>query len=277
MDRRRKVSLQRALAIGLTGAAPAALAAEPGEPAATSPVAWEGAIGLITQYRPEYQGAAQQTFKVTPALFLRYGRLTITNASGFVTRRADDVQRGLALDMVRNEHLRVNLALRFDAGRSESSSGALAGQGDVKATVRARLNLSLKVAGDWRVGGSLNTDLLGHKGGSGADIYGGWEHRLSPDTVVLGGASVSVADARYMQTYFGVSAEQSARSAYPEYTPGSGLHDLNVNVGLRHDFGHAWAMLAGAGASRLLGPAADSPLTSRRNGIAVSVGFARRF
>lgn len=272
-----KVILQRALATGMACAASVALAADPGERPAAAPIAWEGALGLITQYRPEYQGADRQTFKVTPALFLRYGRLTVTNASGFVTRRADDVQRGLALDVVRNEHLRVNLALRFDAGRSESSSGALAGQGDIKATVRARLNLSLKGAGDWRIGGSLNTDLLGHKGGSGAEISGGWEHRLDPDTVVLANASVSIADARYMQTYFGVSAAQSALSGYPAYTPGSGLHDATLNFGLRHDFGRSWAVLAGAGASRLLGPAANSPLTARRNGFAVSAGFARRF
>ena len=71
-------------------------------------------------------------------LFVRYGRFTITNSSGFVTRRADDVVRGLGFDALRSEQVRVSLALRFDAGRSEGTSDALKGQGDIKPTVRAR-------------------------------------------------------------------------------------------------------------------------------------------
>ena len=55
--------------------------------------------------------SSQQVAKIRPALFLRYGRFTITNASGFVTRRSDDVVRGLGIAFANDERLRVNLAL----------------------------------------------------------------------------------------------------------------------------------------------------------------------
>jgi outer membrane scaffolding protein for murein synthesis (MipA/OmpV family) len=241
------------------------------------PASWEGAIGLISSYRPEYQGAEKNRLKVNPALFLRYGRLTITNASGFVTRRADDVERGLALDVVQGDHVRMNLALRFDAGRREATSTALAGVGDIKPTVRARLNISSKLAGPWRLGASWNVDALGRGGGNGGDVNAGWEQRISAASVVGVGASLSLAGDRYMQTYYGISAAQAARTGQPVYTPPAGLRDMSMTINLRTNFGPEWTLLAGAGASRLLGPAAASPLTHKRDGWGANVGMAWRF
>ena len=257
---------------------PATVVDGPAKPApAASPTVWEGAIGLTTSYRPEYQGADKARFKVTPALFLRYGRLTITNASGFVTRRADDVARGLALDLVQAERLRVNAALRVDAGRSESTSSELAGMGDIRATIRLRVNASYKLEGPWRLGGAWAVDALGRGGGYYADGGIAWEQRVDPQTVVTVGASLSVAGDRYMQTYYGVDEAQAQRSGYPVYYPGSGLRDLAFNANLRHDIGRDWIVLAGAGASRLMGTAAASPLTHSRYGWGVNAGLAWRF
>lgn len=260
----------------LASSGAAALEADP-VPADTAPTAWEGAIGLIASYRPEYQGGDKARFKVTPALFLRYGRLTVTNASGFATRRADDVARGLALDLVQGDRLRVNAALRVDAGRSEATSSELTGMGDIKPTVRVRVNASYRLDGPWRVGMAWSADLLGRGGGNGGDLGVVWEHRPTAKTVLTVGASLSVAGDRFMQTYYGVSEAQAARSGYPVYTPGSGLRDMSINTNLRHDIGEDWIVLAGAGTSRLLGPAAASPLTHSRSGWGVNAGFARRF
>jgi outer membrane protein len=238
---------------------------------------WEGAIGLSTSYRPEYSGASRWVTKVTPAVFLRYGRLTVTNASGFVTRRADDVVRGLGVDLVNAGGLRANLSLRFDAGRSESTSSEFAGLGDIKPTVRARLNLGWRLPGPWRLGASFSVDALGRGGGNLGDLSLGWEQRISPDTVLSSTLALTVAGDRYMQTYYGVSEAQAARSARQPYEAAAGLRDLNLGLGLRHDFATQWTLLAGAGFTRLLGPAARSPLTGQVNGWGLNVGVARRF
>jgi hypothetical protein len=101
--------------------------ASPATPAAVAPAHsdWEGAIGLSAQYRPEYAGAQRRIVKLTPVFFLRYGRFTITNAGGFVTRRADDVVRGLGVDLLERDRWSVKLSLRVDRGRGEGSSADL--------------------------------------------------------------------------------------------------------------------------------------------------------
>lgn len=272
-----RLSFVTCLAVAGLGAHAADGEAPLDKPPSAVATAWEGAIGLNTQYRPEYQGAERNIFKVTPALFLRYGRFTITNASGFVTRRADDVVRGLGLDMVRNDKLRVNAALRFDAGRSEGSSGALAGVGDIKPTVRARFGATWQLEGPWRLGASWSIDAFGRGGGNFGDVNAAWDHRLGPATVMTLGGSVSVAGDRYMQTYYGISEAQAERTHYRVYEPSAGLRDIALFANLRHDIGHDWTILAGAGATRLLGPAADSPLTVRPFGWGVNAGAAWRF
>ena len=88
---------------------------------------WEGTIGPIFTSSPEYQGAAHHKLSVTPGFYLRRGRWSISNQGAFVTRRADDVFRGLALDALRSDRVRVNVALRLDNGRRSSDSQSLAG------------------------------------------------------------------------------------------------------------------------------------------------------
>jgi outer membrane scaffolding protein for murein synthesis (MipA/OmpV family) len=260
----------------------AALAQEPEAPAPTPAVAaatsnWEGAFGLTASNRPEYSGSTKQIFKLTPALFIRYGRFTITNASGFVTRRADDVVRGLGIDMVRSDKVRVNVALRFDAGRSEGTSEALKGLGDVKPTVRVRASANWRLEGPWRLGASWSVDAFGRGGGNFGDISGGWEERIAPRTVLSMGATLSLAGDRYMQTYYGVNDRQASVTGYPEYTPSAGLRDASVYFNFRHDLSPEWATLGGASATRLLGPAAASPLTGRKGNWGINAGIARRF
>jgi len=238
---------------------------------------WEGAIGLNTSYGARYQGADQTRIKLTPGFFLRYGRFTITNSSGYVTRRADDVFRGLGVDLSRSDALRINLALRFDAGRSESTATALNGLGDIKPTVRARLSGTWRLEDGWRLGASWSVDAFGRGGGNFGDIGFGREQRLSPDTVWTWGASLSAAGDRYMQTYYGISEEQAARTGYPVYTPSSGLRDVALFANMRMDLTERWLLLGGVSASRLVGPAADSPLTKKADGWGVSAGLAWRF
>lgn len=274
------------VAVALSAAAllKAALAAETEKPPAepeTRPAQtrWEGAIGLTTSYRPEYSGSANNIAKVSPALFLRYGRFTITNASGFVTRRADDVVRGLGMDLANSDRFRANLALRVDQGRGENSSDALTGMGNIKATIRGRLNLSWRLDGPFRLGSSVAWDMLGRGGGYLGDFSAGLEQRLHEgrNTVVNSYVVLSWAGDRYMQSYYGVSEEQAARTRYPVYEARSGLRDVAWNTGFRTNLGEDWIFIAGGSVSRLLGPAAQSPLTGKRNGWGLNAGVAWRF
>ena len=238
---------------------------------------WEGAIGPNTSYGPAYAGAQDHRTKIVPGFYLRYGRFTVTNSSGFVTRRSDDVPRGLGVDLSPSDRLRINLALRFDAGRSTSDSPALAGLNNVRSTVRVRLAGSLLLGDGWRVGTGLSVDAVGRGGGDFADASIVREQRLSSTTQWSFGGSVAVASSRYMRNYFGISPEQATRTVYPAYNPGAGLRDATLFANVRSELGPSWVALGGVGASRLLGPAASSPLTKRPNGWGINAGLAWRF
>ena len=237
----------------------------------------EGAIGLLAGYGPDYAGAAASHASAGPGFFFRYRRITVTNASGFVTSRSDDVVRGLGLDLLRSDTRRINFALRIDNGRKETGSGALAGMGDIKPTLRLRVAGTWQLGDGWRVGSSWNLDTLNKGGGHYGDVSFARERRLSPKATWTWGGSLSAGSERYMQTYFGVSEEQSRSSGRALYGPSAGLRDAALFASLQTDLGERWVLLAGANVSRLIGPALDSPLTVKPTGWGLNGGAAWRF
>ncbi len=241
-----------------------------------TPRDWEGAIGTIVRYGPEYPGSELRGTSASLSFFVRYRRFSISNGGGFVTRRADDVLRGVGLDLSRSERTRVGLQLRLDRGRNDGSSEDLQGLGDVRATLRARLAATWRLDG-WRVGGGWSVDALGRGGGNLGDVGIAHEQHLSPDTVWNWGVTLTAAGDRYMQSYFGVTEEQSARTGYPVYAAGAGLRDIAFAIGMRSELTPRWVAIGGYSRARLLGPAADSPLTIERNTWGLSGGLAWRF
>jgi outer membrane protein len=238
---------------------------------------WVVVLGMIASTGPEYPGAQRQGSGLTPGFFLRYKRLTVTNRSGFAPRTTDNAVRGLGLDLNTSGRFRANLGLRFDGGRKESSNVAYAGLGNIEPTVRARVGGSWLLDDGWRIAASWNMDAFGRGGGNYGDLGFAHELTVSPHTNWSWGASVSAANERYLRTYYGITPEQSARSGYAEYAPHAGLREVGAFVNLRSDLSSRWVLIAGAGVTRLMGPAAASPLVLKRNGWGANVGLAWRF
>lgn len=261
----------------LLWAAGAVTAAAAADTATPPPAAWEGAVGVLGQYGPSYQGAAASKLHLRPGLYLRYGRFSVTTTGGFVTRRNDDVERGLAAELVSRDTLRVRASLRLDAGRDEDSDTMLKGLGNVRRTVRGRLSVVKELGGGWKLGAGLSPDLLSRGGGVLMDAGLSYELPLSPTLRAGAGLTLSGGDSRYMQSYFGVTPEQSQRSGHPVYEPSAGLRDLGFGINLRADLGPHWIGFVNAGTSQLKGPTLDSPLTRRRDTWGLGGGLAWRF
>ena len=260
-------------------APPSAPEAPPAEPRQRPDI--EGAIGPVFTFRPEYQGAARSAIRATPGFFVRWGRFSFsTGGSGFVTRRDDDVMRGLAAQLVRSERWRVNLSLRPDHGRSTSDSAALSGLESVRRTVRGRLVASHSLDDGVSVSLGASADLLGHGGGVLADLGVGKSWPLTwfgPHATWSVGLALSAADRRYMRSYFGVTPQQAAVTAYAAYEPNAGWRDVSLGIGARSEFGRRWIGYVGLSRSELLGPARASPLTTQAASWAINGGLAWRF
>lgn len=238
---------------------------------------FEGAVGLVAAHGPAFRGSSDIRTKLAPAGFVRWGRFTVTGAGGFTTRRNDDVERGLQAELIQGDRVRVRLGLRLDNGRDESDSPDLAGMGDIRPTVRARLAVQWDPSRDWRLGAGIGVDALNRVGGFLVDASVARHWAVGPGQVFTVTASLSAAGDRYLQAWHGVTPAQSAASGYAVFVPHEGLRDVAVSAVWRSELPYGWAGFVGLGYSRLLGGAADSPLTRRVGSAGLTGGLAWRF
>ena len=236
-----------------------------------------GAIALTVQRGPDYLGSRDQGVSVRPGFFLRWGRVSLSSGGGWAARREDTERRGLGIELAHNETFDVSLGLRSDSGRSESDSPALAGMGNVKRTIRARVGAEWRFAPNWELGAAWTIDAFGRGGGNLGELRLKHEWPLGRRLSLSSGAVVYLAGDRYLQTYFGVTPEQSARSGYEVYTPSLGLRDVQLYTSLKAELGEDWVLVGGPGLTHVMGPAARSPLTQRRTSWSLSAGVGYRF
>ncbi len=257
-----------------------ALAAAPALAQTTTDAAtaqWEGAVGLIASHSPNYLGASASRLHLTPGLYLRYGRFSVTSTGGFVTRRSDALERGLTAELIQRDDFRLSLSARLGGGRDAGSDAALTGLPDLRPTLRARLSAVMNLSPAWRWSAAVSPDLLGRGGGVLVDSGVSYEWRLAPRWWAQVGITATWADQTYAQSYFGVTPAQSLASGHAAYSARAGLRDVAANAGLRIELGPRWIAFAGLSAQALQGPSLDSPLVHQRSDWSANGGLAWRF
>lgn len=86
------------------------------------------------------------------------------------------------------------------------------------------------------------------------------------DSITLA-ADLRLADRDYQQTYFGVTATQSARSGYRTCQPKAGVYGYGVSAGWMHQFNENWSAGVSVEALQLTGKAKNSPLVREKTQI----------
>jgi len=235
-------------------------------------------LGASLSAAPEYDGASRQKFKVRPLWAIRFGRIRISTSGGsaLLGFGRENVGAGASAQLVESAKWRVGVSLRFDSGRNSGDARTTQGLPDVKRTLRAKFSATYTLTPDWNISGSLSQDMLGRGGGLTAGLDLGWRFYRSESTEWTTGVGLSAANALNMRSYFGVPASAAAASGKPAYEPGAGLRDVHIGVGVKHALDQHWFVFGSAGASQLLGPAADSPLVEKRGGYGASFGVAWR-
>jgi outer membrane protein len=165
-----------------------------------------------------------------------------------------------------NEMFFASAAIGYDAGRKDSDDGLqpgsakLKGMGEIKGSVLANLDAGVKLGriGTFSVG--VSQPLSNRERGLN------YHAELSSTVLSLANDKVSVSgavyfgDAKYNQTFFGVSALQSRNSGYAKYTAESGLNAANASIVWTHSFNQAWSLSTMLGATHYMQKAANSPL-----------------
>lgn len=235
-------------------------------------------VGASLASVPEYDGASQRKVKIRPLWAARFGRIRIATSGGsaLLGFGREGVGAGASTQLIEGEKWRLGLSLRIDTGRDSGDSGTTRGLPDVKRTLRARLNASYSFTKDWNASLSLSQDVLGRRGGMTTGLDLGWRFYRSEETEWTTGVGLSAANGLNLRSYFGVPASAVTASGKPAYEPGAGLRDAHFGVNFKYALTKHWFVFGGAGMSRLLGPAAASPLVESRSNTTAAMGVAWR-
>ena len=225
-----------------------------------------GLIGAAVVFGREYQGSNKRRTSVFPAIDYQW-------KNGFFAGTTN----GLGINLSASPTMAYGVRLTADLGRDESRSPALEGLGDVH--VRPEIggffnyNLSRQVF----LTSSLRYGAGNDRKGAVLDLGAGYTTEIAPSLRLGLGVAASVVNQKYMQSYFGVDAGQSASSGYAVYTPASGVRDVRANASLTYRINDRVGVTGAVSISGLQGDAKSSPLVRRSttaNGVlAVTYSF----
>ena len=237
-----------------------------------TPDAWKFSVGLGVASHPDYPGSADTRTSGFPMLSAYYGRYFI----GGVPDAGLPFGAGVNLVQTAQWRLGVGLGADLDKQRKESDSPRLAGLGDIDGTAHGSAFASYN-ASWWRIGGHVVTDVGGNHQGTRVAMQ--WAAKFHPmeRLELSAGPGFTWADSDYAQTFFGVTAAQSARSGLSTFTPGSGLTQVNFNIAAHYLLTPQWGLGASITAASLRGDAAQSPITEKKEQNTVGLFVNYRF
>lgn len=216
-------------------------------------------VGAGVFYAPEYVGAKKNRFG--PAIYGEY-----QNKNGFFASTMRGVGFGTKVD-----DFSFSAALGYRAGREDSrdskslfSSDDLKGMGNISGSATANLQASTTFGPGIKA--SFNANMaLSHRENGNAYTFGlaAPVFQTAADKVEIGG-NLTYGDAKYNQTYFGVTPTQSANSGYKAYSIKAGFSQATANVAWTHMIDKNWSVRSAVGVSQVMGDAGDSPLAKKK-------------
>ncbi len=170
-------------------------------------------------------------------------------------------------------NLDYSAALSYRAGRKDrdvssdsiaSGSDYLRGMGDIKGSAVVVPGLGYRIT-DW-LNVQLQAEVPVSERDNGEAVHFGIASPLytSPENSVTLALTGNWGSSKYMQTYYGVSAAQSAASGFARHDAGSGIYAYSLNLDWTHKLTSRWSLLAAAGVTQLTGEAGDSPIVQRK-------------
>ncbi|HHP1264988.1 MipA/OmpV family protein [Enterobacter cloacae] len=170
-------------------------------------------------------------------------------------------------------NLDYSAALSYRTGRKDkdvssdsisSGSDELRGMGEIKGSAIVIPGLGYKVT-DW-LNLQLQAEVPVSERENGEAVHFGLSSPLytSPTNAVTLALTGSWGSDKYMQTYYGVNAAQSAASGFAQHDAGAGIYAWSMNLDWTRKLTSRWSVLASAGVTQLTGDAGDSPIVHRK-------------
>ncbi|UXY11885.1 MipA/OmpV family protein [Kosakonia sp. ML.JS2a] len=231
-------------------------------------------LGGGVDVAPRYSGSDKS--RAMTALVLDY-----TMGNGFFVSTTRGIGYGNNIGK-----LDYSAALSYRASRKDRDvesdsisygSDDLRGMGDVKGSAIGVPGLGYSVT-DW-LSVQLQAEVPISERRNGTALHLGITSPLytSPKNAVTLALTGSWGTSQYMQTYYGVSASQSAASGFAQYDAGSGMYAYDMNIDWTYKLTPDWSVVTAAGYTQLTGDARNSPIVQRKASPTGSLKVTYRF
>lgn len=206
-------------------------------------------FGLGAGYVPDYEGSNE--YKVVPLL-----QAHVNWRQGYFLSFLGNT---LKANLIPSQNWHLGPLLRYRMERDDVEDDEVDEMKKVDAAVET--GLFGGYSGEhWLTSVSVAKDVAdGHDGVVG-ELGLGYKIPFQTRGQMTLFASTTYADSDYMRTYFGVDAEDAARSGLSIYDADSGFKDASAGITWQYNFNRNWGMLALARYTRLLEDAKDSPV-----------------
>jgi len=217
---------------------------------------WQTELGLGAQFNPIYDGAGRYSTTPGPVIDIRYKDIAFASTG-----------EGIGANLFSFRHVRFGAAISYDLGRSPHLDGkSLSDLGTIHPAPE------IKIFADYTLAKWLPIDIrvdgrkqLGATNGYIGDVGAYMPLPGSSQKFAwFAGPTVTIADNRYMNAYFGISNHQAAQTHYRLYKASGGFKSAGIGVSAVYFVNpHVIISLNGA-FDRLLGSAADSPINQSK-------------
>lgn len=230
---------------------------------------WQFVLGGGTAVKPIYDGARPYTVQAGPVIDIHYRDIAFAS-----------VGEGIGVNVLRGDNYLAGIALGYDLGRRVAQYPShLTGLGNIEPAPVVKLFASYAISKSFPL--VLRVDVRRVIGGANGWIGDVGTYMPLPGSskrlVMFAGPSITAAAGDYMQNVFGVDAGQSAASGYPRYDAGAGLEAVGMGFSLTWFFTPHWLFNTDTAIDRLLGSAADSPITQEKLQGIVALSIAYRW
>jgi len=184
---------------------------------------------------------------------------------------------GVGFNFASRPDQQYGLRITGDFGRKAKRSTVLTGMGDIGAKAEFGGFFNYALTHEVFISSSLRYGAGDRSNGLVVDLGAGYSTSLAPQWRLGVGGAVSLINAGYEQSYFGVTPAQAISSGHAQYTPGAGLRDARANLALTHQINARTAVTAVLSSSTLLGDAKNSPLVRQQTTVNGVLGLTYGF
>ncbi|WP_206957006.1 MipA/OmpV family protein [Trinickia acidisoli] len=217
---------------------------------------WRIRVGPSASFQPRYDGSDSYHMLAGPSIDIRYSDRFFLSTG-----------EGLGMNVLTGPNWRLGVAAAYDLGRRAADDlDHLKGMGNINPAP------SLRLLGEYAISKSfplvLRADLRRNFGGDNGWIGDLGAYMPMPGSsqsfAWFAGPTMTIADSRYMNSWFGVNATQSANSGYRQYDASAGIRSVGFGVSASWTVNKHWILSADGAFQQLVGAAAHSPITQTR-------------